>query len=98
MARTGLGAYFEQIFVSEELGANKPSPLFFEKAFRRIPDFEPARVMMVGDSLTSDILGGIQAGIRTCWVNTRHRAPRQEIRPDFEIEQLAQLEKLLEKL
>ncbi|MBE6975183.1 MAG: noncanonical pyrimidine nucleotidase, YjjG family [Ruminococcaceae bacterium] len=98
MDRTGLGAFFEQVFVSEELGANKPSLLFFEKAFSRIRGFDPARAMMVGDSLTSDILGGINAGIRTCWVNARGRAPRPDIQPDFEIEGIQRLEALLEQL
>ena len=98
MARTGLGVFFEQVFVSEELGANKPSLLFFEKAFSRIRGFDPARAMMVGDSLTSDILGGIQAGIRTCWVNARNRASRTDIQPDFEIEGIHQLDALLEHL
>lgn len=95
LERTGLGAWFEKVFVSEELGANKPSPVFFQRAFAQIPDFDPARAMMVGDSLTSDILGGIQAGIRTCWVNPKHRVGREEIRPDYEIESLEQLEELL---
>ena len=54
--------------------------------------------MMVGDSLTSDILGGIRAGIKTCWVNPDHLPPRQEIPADFEIEKLSQLEALLEAM
>ncbi len=54
--------------------------------------------MMVGDSLTSDIQGGINAGIATCWVNPDHKPARQDIPADFEIERLAQLEALLERL
>ena len=54
--------------------------------------------MMVGDSLTSDILGGIRAGIKTCWVNPDHAAPREDIPADYEIEALSQLEELLEKI
>ncbi len=98
LRRTGLGARFEQVFVSEEIGANKPSPEFFARAFARIPDFDPAQAMMVGDSLTSDILGGINAGIRTCWVNPGHKKGREDIRPDYEIKTLAQLPALLENL
>lgn len=95
---TGLDKVFEQVFVSEELGVNKPSPLFFERAFARIPDFVPENAIMVGDSLTSDILGGINAGIRTCWINPSHRPGREDIRPDHEIESIVQLEALLKKL
>lgn len=53
---------------------------------------------MVGDSLTSDILGGKNAGITTVWVNPDHRLPSSEIVPDYEIESLAQLEALLETM
>ncbi len=95
---TGLGAYFEQVFVSEEIGANKPNPEFFRRAVAKIPGFDPEKALMVGDSLTSDILGGIRAGIRTCWINPKHRPAREDIQPDFEIENLIQLPTLLEKL
>ena len=95
---TGLNAYFEKSFVSEEIGANKPSSLFFERAFAQIPGFEKEKAIMVGDSLTSDILGGINAGIKTCWVNPKHRPVRSDIQPDYEIESICQLEKLLETI
>lgn len=98
LQRTGLSRVFEQVFVSEELGVNKPSPLFFERAFARIPDFDPQKAIMVGDSLTSDILGGINAGIKTCWLNPRHRTSELEIRPDYELEYLYQLPQLLERI
>ena len=53
---------------------------------------------MVGDSLTSDILGGIRAGLKTCWVNPDHLPQREDIPADYEIEGLDQLEALLETL
>ena len=96
MTSANLYRFFEQCFVSEELGAAKPSKSFFDAAFARIEGFDPAKAMMVGDSLSSDILGGINAGIRTCWVNTNHYPPKPEIQPDFEIPALADLEALLE--
>ena len=52
----------------------------------------------MGDSLTSDILGGIRAGIRTCWVNPEHSPAREDIPADFQIESITQLEALLEAL
>ena len=54
--------------------------------------------MIVGDSLTSDILGGIQAGMATCWVNPQGKPGREDIRPDYEIAALSQLEELLERI
>lgn len=98
LERTGLGHHFEKIFISEEIGVNKPAKDFFDRCFARIPGFDPAKAMMVGDSLTSDILGGIRAGIATCWVNPSHAPGRPDIRPDHEIEALYQLEALLDTL
>lgn len=92
----GIIPYFQEIFVSEEMGYNKPDPAYFDACFARIPGFRKDRAMMVGDSLTSDILGGIQAGIATCWVNPRHKTG--EIHPDYEIESIVQLEALLKNL
>ncbi len=90
--------YFEKVFISEEVGANKPAKEFFDNSFTQIPDFDPKKAMIVGDSLTSDILGGINAGIATCWVNPKHRSARPDIQPDYEIEALHQLPALLEKM
>lgn len=93
-----ISRFFEEVFVSQEIGANKPSLEYFEKCFARIPDFDKAKAIIVGDSLTSDILGGQNAGIATCWVNPHHKEGRADIRVDFEIESLSQLEELLEGL
>ena len=98
MTSANLYRFFEKCFVSEEIGHNKPSRAYFEAAFAQIPDFDPANAMIVGDSLTSDIRGGINAGIRTCWVNPRHLPADPEIPADYEIEALSQLEALLETL
>lgn len=95
LASAGLYPCFEGIFISEEVGFNKPSKAFFEACFAQIPGFAPERAVMVGDSLTSDILGGLRAGIRTCWFNPAHLPPRPDIRPDWEIDALPQLEPLL---
>ena len=98
LTSANLYRFFEKVFVSQELDANKPSIEFFERAFAQIPGFDREKAMMVGDSLTSDIQGGIRAEIRTCWVNPGHAPGNPEIRPDYEIESIAQLEALLEDL
>lgn len=90
--------YFEGIFISQQIGVNKPDKGFFDGCFARIPNFDPTKAMIVGDSLTSDILGGINAGIATCWVNPKGKKARADICPDYEIESLAKLEDLLAKL
>ena len=88
--------YFQKIFVSQEIGANKPDIAYFARCFAQIPGFDPKRAIIVGDSLTSDIQGGKNAGIATCWVNPGHKPAT--VFPDYQIEGLAQLEGLLEKL
>ena len=98
LTSANLYRFFEKVYVSQELNANKPSIEFFDRAFAQIPDFDKEKAIMVGDSLTSDILGGIRAGIRTCWVNPEHLPGNPAIRPDYEIESIAQLEALLEGL
>lgn len=89
--------FFADMFISEDMGADKPSIQYFEKCFARIANFDPSKTMIVGDSLTSDILGGKNAGIATCWVNPNHKSSG-DLHPDYEIESLAQLPTLLESL
>ena len=98
LTSANLYRFFEKVFVSQEIGFNKPSKAYFDACFSRIPDFDPRKAMMVGDSLTSDIQGGINAGIATVWVNPERKPGNPAIRPDWEIENLPQLEALLEKI
>ena len=94
----GIGPWFEEIFISEEIGFNKPSAEFFDRCFEKIPDFRRERTIMIGDSLTSDILGGIKAGIRTCWFNPQGRPGREDVVPTYELGKLEQVPGLLEKI
>ena len=98
LTSANLYRFFEKVFVSQEIGANKPAPEYFERAFAQIPGFDKSKAIIVGDSLSSDILGGQNAGIATCWVNPDHKEGRADIRVDYEIEALSQLEALLESL
>lgn len=98
LASAGISGYFEKIFISENVGFNKPSVQFFEACFREIPDFRRERAIMIGDSLSSDILGGINAGVKTCWYNPKGKAGREDIRADFEISELWQAERIIEKV
>ncbi len=98
IASSGIARYFEAIFISEEIGFDKPSRAFFEHCFARMPDFDRERALIVGDSLTSDIRGGLNAGIKSCWFNPWGKAPRPDLKPDYEIGALEQLPALLERL
>ena len=98
MTSANLYRFFEKVFVSQEIGHNKPSKAYFDGCFAQIPGFDPEKAMIVGDSLSSDIQGGINAGIKTCWVNPAHAENKNGVQPDLEIEALSQLPALLETL
>ena len=94
----GIAPYFKDIFISERLGANKPSPAFFQACFAAIPNFDPAAALVVGDSLTSDIRGARNVGLRSCWYNPEDLPSRPDIVPDYTIHALEELPPLLERL
>lgn len=94
---SGISRYFDGIFISEELGYNKPSMEYFDCCFSKITDFHKETTVIIGDSLTSDIQGGINAGIRTIWFNPNHENTT-EIIPDYEFDKLSKLPELLEKI
>ena len=89
--------FFDIIFVSQEVGADKPDITYFDRVFARIEGFQKEKAIIVGDSLTSDIQGGINAGIRTCWVNPKGKSVTHIV-PDYQIESIAQLDALLERI
>ena len=67
--RCALAPYFDRCFISEEMGYSKPDKRFFDLVSASIPDFVPDETIVIGDSLSSDIQGGINAGLDTCWFN-----------------------------
>lgn len=83
--RLGLGRYFEVIAISSELGTAKPAPAIFEFALAGLGAPAKRSALMVGDSLSSDIQGGRNAGIATCWYNPRRRPGGDDGLVDHEI-------------
>lgn len=94
----GIAPYFRDIFISEVIGANKPSLAFFEACFAAIPDFRREDAVIVGDSLSSDIRGGLNAGVRTCWFNPDGIRAEGELRADYEFRALSELPALLTRI
>lgn len=92
---SGLAPYFQDIFISELVGSQKPQRAFFEHCFARIPAFNPAEALIIGDSLTSDIKGGNLAGIDTCWFNPSRAENHTDAKVDMEIQNLKELYILL---
>lgn len=94
-AASALKPYFSDIFISEELGFEKPHLGYFEAVAKRVPDFLGEDTLIVGDSLTSDIGGGIAAGIDTCWYNPRLLENKEKLPITYEIHTLQELAPLL---
>lgn len=91
LAGSGMGKHFPVRFISEEVGVPKPAKEFFDFAFAHIDGFDPSSALVVGDSLTSDIKGGKNTGVATCWFNPKHLPNTKGIVPDYEIDDLRKL-------
>jgi 2-haloacid dehalogenase len=89
IAKSGLSDCFSDIFISEELGFPKPDIRYFEAMFEKLPYFENG--LIIGDNMASDILGGSNAGIDSCWFNPHKKEKTLPISPTYEISELSQL-------
>ena len=94
---SGVRDYFEGIFISEEIGFAKPSKAFFDECFNRIDGFRHEETIIVGDSLSSDVKGGLNAGILTCHFNPREII-YDGIKPHYTIKKLDELLPLLDSI
>ncbi len=91
----GIEKYFDEIFISQEVGYNKPSPLYFEKVFKSIPNFKKAETIILGDSLSSDMAGGRAVGIKTCLFG---KTDKFSDLVDYRIEKLSNFVDILENI
>ncbi|WP_296648099.1 YjjG family noncanonical pyrimidine nucleotidase [Romboutsia sp. 13368] len=87
--------YFDEIIISQEVKISKPDPRVFEYALNSLNHDDKSSVLMVGDSLTSDIKGGINASIDTCWFNLFNKSNDTDISPKYEINNLLDLKNIL---
>lgn len=95
---SGIAKYMDGIFISQVLGANKPDKQFFDICFAEIPDFSLSETVIIGDSLSSDIKGGINAGIITVWFNPKGIENDNDIKPDYTIKELSEVPGLLSQI
>lgn len=95
---SGIAKYMDGIFISQVLGANKPDKQFFDICFAEIPDFSLSETVIIGDSLSSDIKGGINAGITTVWFNPKGIENDNDIKPDYTIKELSEVPGLLSQM
>ncbi len=87
--------YFEFVVTSEEVGKAKPHPDIFNKAFEYIGDIDRKQILMVGDNPSSDICGGNNVGVDTCWLNVDSKPVNITIKPNYQVSSLLELKKLL---
>jgi len=95
-ARSTVGQYFYDVVISEEVGAAKPDPAIFDVAFAMMGTPSKAEVLIVGDSLTSDIRGGLNYGIDTCWFNPAGKPNGSGAVAHYEVSELNDLLPILE--
>ena len=91
---SGVADYFEKIFVSEEVGAHKPQKEYFDYVFANMEGLDPNRALIIGDSLSSDIKGGMNAGLDTCYFD-RHRIGSGDIVPTYTVHDYDELRAVL---
>lgn len=96
----GMLPYFSHLFISEEIGYSKPSKEFFDTCINRLNSksqqlLKPCEIMIIGDSLTSDMAGGIQCGMQTCFYNPENKPIPCGMKLDYTIASLKELKNIL---
>ena len=92
-----LDQYVEHIFVSEEIGHQKPKKEYFDHCFSVLGDIKKEEMLIIGDSLSSDMQGGINAGIDTCWFNPHKKRNEKQLPLTYEIHDLRELYTIIGK-
>lgn len=92
LAKSGILKYIKDVFISEEIGAQKPQKEYFDAVFEKLGNGNKEEILMVGDSLGSDIQGGVNAGIDTCWLNVHKK---ESTLPTYEIHEISELVNLV---
>lgn len=95
LEKAKLKKYISSIICSEEIGFSKPMPEFFNFLFDKAENKDKNKMLLIGDSLTTDILGGMNNGIDTCWFNPDNISLPEEYCPTMTINKLLQLKKKL---
>ena len=91
LEESGVMNFMEDVFISEKMGCEKPNARIFDAALRALGVENREHVLMVGDSLSSDIQGGSNAGLDTCWYNPNHTENPGKVIPTYEIASLEEL-------
>lgn len=91
LKQSGLSVFFEDVFDSQSIGFQKPATEFFDYVENHIEGFNRKEALIIGDSLNTDIKGGLLSGIDTCWVNRTAKESPTEIQSTYTIKSLTEL-------
>ena len=97
LRNSGLDVLLDGVFISEDIGVEKPGVEFFHPVWKTIGSYAPDEVLIVGDSLTSDMQGGNNAGIRCCWYNPKGVPAPEHLKIDYNIRDLREILTILEQ-
>ena len=95
---SGMLPYFSELFISEEIGYSKPAEAFFSACIERLRakiKIQPCEMMIIGDSLTSDMSGGIQFGMKTCLYNPDKKGISRNMKLDYQVSSLEEIKNIL---
>ena len=95
LKNSGLEELFDYVFISEDVGFEKPDVRYFQHVLDAVGPYEPGEIMIVGDSRTSDRQGGVNAGIVTCWFNPQGKKAPSNVRINYQIGSLREVPALL---
>ena len=86
LARSPMSALFQRVVISQEVGVAKPDPAIFQIA---LGGTAPDRALMIGDGISSDVLGANRAGVDVCWFNPAGKALPEGLHAEYEVRALA---------
>lgn len=92
LSASPIKAFFDKVFISEEMGVKKPDRAFFDMVISEIDEKNRDKICIIGDSMSSDILGGINAGIDTCFFNRNGESGAYV--PTYEVKSFEEMKKL----
>ncbi|CAH1851831.1 YjjG family noncanonical pyrimidine nucleotidase [Convivina intestini] len=95
LKKTDIERYFDQIYISEEMGSKKPQASFFDQIFQDNPEMTLDNTVMIGDGLYTDVLGGNNYGIATLWINHHGTSTSENIDPTYEVHTLDEIMDIL---
>ena len=98
LSGSGLEPLMDGVFISDDIGCNKPARQFFEYVQAHIDGFEPDRTLVIGDGLESDIRGGKNYGLDTCWIDIYGTGDSRGLEPTYTIGSISELPNLLQRL